>query len=86
LLPFGSFVIFTNRRRSGKQGQLFLLSLSAFALLSMGIIAGCSSSTAPMTTPTTPTTSGTPTGQPKVTITATAGAMTQSTVVALTVQ
>lgn len=106
LLPFGSLMLFTNRRRSEKQKQLFLLSLSAFVLLSVGVIAGCSNSMTPAsaamtpaptapttpttpttpTAPTTPTTPGTPTGQSQVTITATAGAITQSTVVALTVQ
>ncbi len=91
LLPFGSLAIFTNRRRSARQGRLLLLSLSAFALLSIGIIAGCSSSMTPaaaMPPPTnpTPTNPGTPTGQSQVTITATAGSVTQSTVVALTVQ
>ncbi len=80
LLPFGSLALFTRRRRSGRQGQLFLLSLSGFALLSVGLITGCSSYSAPMTTP------GTPAGQSQVTITATSGAITQSTVVALTVQ
>lgn len=92
LLPFGSLMFFTNRRRSEK--QLFLLSLSAFVLLSVGVIAGCSNYMAPTgaamtpapTPPATPTTPGTPTGQSQVTITATAGAITQSTVVALTVQ
>jgi hypothetical protein len=94
LLPFGSLMLFTNRRRSEKQKQLFLLSLSAFVLLSVGVIAGCSNSMTPAsatmtpapTAPTTPTTPGTPTGQSQVTITATAGTITQSTVVALTVQ
>jgi hypothetical protein len=95
LLPFGSLMLFTNRRRSGKQRQLFLLSLSAFALLSAGVIAGCSGTAAPAmqaAAPTSPTPApapanpGTPTGQSQVTITATAGAVTQSTVVSLTVQ
>jgi hypothetical protein len=97
LLPFGSLMLFTNRRRSKEQKQLFLLSLSAFVLLSVGVIAGCSNSMTPASAamtpaptapaaPTTPTTPGTPTGQSQVTITATAGAITQSTVVALTVQ
>jgi hypothetical protein len=85
LLPFGSLVLFSS--------QLFLLGFSAFALLSLGVIAGCSGTAAPAaqapmpTSPTpAPTNPGTPTGQSQVTITATAGAITQSTVVTLNVQ
>jgi hypothetical protein len=92
LLPFGSLLLFTNRRRSGKEKQLFLLSLSVFALLSVGVMAGCSGTSAPAmqppaaTSPTPTPTPGTPMGQSQITITATAGAVTQSTVVSLTVQ
>jgi hypothetical protein len=92
LLPFGSLLLFTNRRRSGKEKQLFLLSLSVFALLSVGVVAGCSGTSAPAmqppaaTSPTPTPTPGTPMGQSQITITATAGAVTQSTVVSLTVQ
>ena len=93
LLPFGSLILFTSRRRSGKHDQLFLLGLSAFALLSLGVIAGCSGTAMPAAQPMMPTSPapapanpGTPMGQSQVTITATAGAVMQSTVVSLTVQ
>ena len=96
LLPFASILAFVRRRSSGKTSHLRLFSLMAVLfLVSTGIVAGCSSSNTPMAaapitpppmTPTAPTTPTTPTGSSQVTITATAGAITQNTVIALNVQ
>jgi hypothetical protein len=94
LMPFGSILVFSRRRSTGKGNPLQLLGLFALLLVSTGLVVGCSNSmnpaaspvaTAP-TTPTTPTTPGTPAGIQMVTITATSGNITQNTTVALTVQ
>jgi uncharacterized protein (TIGR03118 family) len=78
LLPFGAF--FTSRRRSsGTQRHLRLLSLLGVLLISAGFVAGCSSSS-DVFVPSTPA------GTSAVTIKATSGTITQSTVVNLTVQ
>jgi uncharacterized protein (TIGR03118 family) len=94
LMPFGSILVFSRRRTTGKGNPLQLLSLFALLLVSTGLVVGCSSSMNPTaspvasapTTPTTPTTPGTPAGVQMVTITATSGNLTQNTTIALTVQ
>ena len=73
LLPFGSLLAL---RRRKKFASLRILGAVTVVLASAGLIAGCGSSgMAP-----------TPAGTSNVTITATSGSITQSTVVALTVQ
>jgi uncharacterized protein (TIGR03118 family) len=73
LLPFGAIFV-SRRRRALYKTHLRLLGLFVILLTFAGFVAGCSSS------------GGTPSGTSKVTITATSGSTTQSTVVALTVQ
>ena len=74
LLPFAAILTFSRRR----QLNIRLFALFAVLVLSAGLIAGCSntSNAAPFT----------PTGSTPVTIKATSGPITQSTVVNLTVQ
>jgi len=73
LLPFGSLLALRRRQRFA---SLRILGALTVLLASAGLIAGCGSSgMAP-----------TPAGTSNVTITATSGSITQSTVVALTVQ
>jgi hypothetical protein len=79
LLPFGAFLLFPRRRSPGQQRTLRLLGLFGAFLLSVGFIAGCSS-TSDVFVPTTPA------GMSAVTIKATSGTITQSTIVNLTVQ
>jgi hypothetical protein len=89
LLPFGSFLSFSRKRTYGKGNPLQLFGLIVLLLASTGLVVGCSSYTAPAavtSTPTTPTTPGTPTGVQMVTVTATSGAISQQTTIALTVQ
>ncbi|WP_433973452.1 TIGR03118 family protein [Tunturiibacter lichenicola] len=94
LMPFGSILVFSRKRATGKGNPLQLLGLVALLLVSTGMVIGCSSSMNPAaspvasapTTPTTPTTPGTPAGVQMVTITATSGSITQNTIIALTVQ
>ena len=74
LLPFGSLLAL---RRWKKFAGLRLLGLLTVLLGSAGLIAGCGSSGGM---------SATPAGTSNVTITATSGSITQSTIVALTVQ
>jgi hypothetical protein len=71
LLPFGSLLAFGRRRR--------LRGLAGVAVLfaAAGLIAGCGSSSGM---------SGTPAGTSNVTVTATSGSVTQTAVVAMTVQ
>jgi len=81
LLPFGSALAFGRRRRFS---SLRMLGVVAVLLLSVGAIEGCSgygSAGYGMSG-----TAGTPAGTTNVTINATSGSITQSTVVALTVQ
>jgi hypothetical protein len=92
LLPFGSILAFS-RKRASKRNALHLLGLFVLLLVSTGLVVGCSSSMTPMapvatapTAPTTPTVPGTPSGVQMVTVTATSGAITQNTTIALTVQ
>ena len=92
LLPFGSFFAFSRKRAYGKGNPLQLFGLIVLLLASTGLVVGCNSYMAPTsstsapTTPTTPTTPGTPTGVQMVTVTATSGAISQQTTIALTVQ
>ena len=74
LLPFAAILTFSRRR----QLNIRLFALFAVLVLSAGLIAGCSntSNAVPFT----------PTGSTPVTIKATSGAISQSTVVNLTVQ
>lgn len=72
LLPFGSFLAFRRRRQFA---GLRVLGGLVLLVASTGLIAGCGSSTP-----------ATPAGTSNVTIAATSGSVTQTTVVALTVQ
>jgi uncharacterized protein (TIGR03118 family) len=75
LLPFGSLALFRRRKSSGN----LLLLLAAIALIPITFVAGCSSSSGTLAP-------STPVGTTQVTVTATAGTVVQSTVIALTVQ
>ncbi len=74
LLPFGSLLALRRRR---KFASLRILGVFVILLASAGLIEGCGSSGMAATSPT---------GTSNVTITATSGSITQTTVVALTVQ
>jgi uncharacterized protein (TIGR03118 family) len=78
-LPFGALLLFPRRRSSNQQRSLRLLGLFGAFILSVGFIAGCSS-TSDVFVPSTPA------GTSAVSIKATSGTITQSTVVNLTVQ
>jgi uncharacterized protein (TIGR03118 family) len=78
-LPFGSLLLFPRRRSLSQQRYLRLLGLFGAFILSAGFIAGCSS-TSDVFVPSTPA------GTSQVTIKATSGSITQSTIVNLTVQ
>ena len=78
LLPFGAMLRFSRRRLLNRPSSLGLLGLFAILIVSVGFIAGCSSSSNAVPS--------TPTGSSQVTIKATSGSITQSTVVNLTVQ
>jgi uncharacterized protein (TIGR03118 family) len=94
LMPFGSILVFSRKRLTGKGNQLQLLGLIALLLVSTGLVVGCSNSMNPTASPvasappapTTPPTPGTPAGLQMVTVTATSGNITQNTTIALTVQ
>ncbi len=78
LLPFGSLAFF-RRRPTQNSSLLRLFLLLAIALAPIALIAGCSSSSGTLAP-------STPVGTSQVTVTATAGTVTQSTVISLTVQ
>jgi uncharacterized protein (TIGR03118 family) len=78
LLPFASFLAF-RRRKLATRRALQLLSLLLLFAAANGLLLGCAD-TSPATTIVTPA------GTSNVTITATSGAVTQSTTMALTVQ
>jgi uncharacterized protein (TIGR03118 family) len=78
-LPFDALLLFPRRRSHSQQRSLRLLGLFGAFILSAGFIAGCSSSS-DVFVPSTPA------GTSAVTIKATSGTITQSTVVNLTVQ
>jgi hypothetical protein len=81
LLPLGSLVLFGGaRKRRGLHGLLSLLVLGL--IVSVGTT-GCSGSSG---TSSTPMPTPTPLGTSQVSIVATAGTITRSTVIALTVQ
>jgi hypothetical protein len=93
LLPFGSLLVFSRKRSAGKSNPLHLLGVLVLLLVTSGLAIGCSSSMTPAAAapaapaaPTAPATPGTPNGVQQVTITATSGSITQSTMIALTVQ
>jgi uncharacterized protein (TIGR03118 family) len=78
-LPFGALLLFPRRRSPNQQRYLRLLGLFGALILSAGFIAGCSS----MSDVFVPST---PAGTSAITIKATSGTITQTTVVNLTVQ
>ncbi len=86
LLPFGSFLAFSRRRFKGNGSPLRLLGLIVLLLASTGAIVGCSSYMAPAASTPPPTTPTAPAGVQMVTVTATSGAITQQTTIALNVQ
>jgi uncharacterized protein (TIGR03118 family) len=79
LLPFGAFLTFSRRRLSGKHRHLRLFGLLGILLISAGFVAGCSS----MSDVFVPST---PAGTSAITVKATSGTITQSTIINLTVQ
>jgi uncharacterized protein (TIGR03118 family) len=80
LLPFGALLSFRRRRSPNQPRSIHLLGLLGMALLiTTGFISGCSSQS-PIVLPSTPT------GTSAVTIQATSGNVTQTTVINLTVQ
>jgi uncharacterized protein (TIGR03118 family) len=78
LLPFGAIIAFARRGSSNQQRSVRLLALFGVLIVSAGFIAGCSSSSNAVPS--------TPTGSSQVTVKATSGTITQSTIVNLTVQ
>ncbi|WP_213807481.1 TIGR03118 family protein [Granulicella sp. dw_53] len=82
LLPFASLLVFRRRFTAIAVHPFRLLGLAIFLIASTGFVLGCGGSS----NPTTPSTPGTPTGQSKITIAATSGAITQQTSLTLTVQ
>jgi uncharacterized protein (TIGR03118 family) len=78
VVPFGAFLAFSRRRSPNRQSSLRLLALFGILIVSAGFIVGCSSSSNAVPS--------TPTGSSQVTIKATSGSITQSTVINLTVQ
>ena len=78
-LPFGALLLFPRRRSPDQRRSIRLLGLFGALILSAGFIAGCSS----MSDVFVPST---PAGTSAITIKATSGTITQSTVVNLTVQ
>jgi uncharacterized protein (TIGR03118 family) len=78
-LPFGALLIFPRRNSFSRNLSIRLLGLFGVFILSVGFIAGCSS-TSDVFVPSTPA------GTSTVTVKATSGTITQSTVVNLTVQ
>src|SRR5258705_13391287 len=78
-LPFGVLLVFPRRRSPSQQRSLRLLGLFGAFILSAGFLAGCSSSS-DVFVPSTPA------GTSAITIKATSGTITQSTIVNLTVQ
>ncbi|MEO6804173.1 MAG: TIGR03118 family protein [Granulicella sp.] len=84
LLPFASILVFRRRRMLSGKPSLRLLGVMVVFLAVGGLLLGCSNYMAPTPAPTpTPTT---PAGLSTVVITATSGAISQQTSVALTVQ
>jgi uncharacterized protein (TIGR03118 family) len=78
-LPLGALLLFPRRRSLNQQRHLRLLGLLGILLVSAGFFAGCSS----MSDVFVPST---PAGTSAITIKATSGTITQSTIVNLTVQ
>ncbi len=79
LLPFGTFLTLSRRRLRGKQNYVRLFGLLGILLVSACFIEGCTSYS-DVFVPSTPT------GTTPITIKATSGSTTQSTIVNLTVQ
>ncbi|MCU1252425.1 MAG: hypothetical protein JWQ49_5454 [Edaphobacter sp.] len=78
-LPFGALLLFPRRRSLIQQRSIRLLGLFGVLILSAGFITGCSS-TSDVFVPSTPA------GTSAITVKATSGTITQTTVVNLTVQ
>jgi len=78
-LPFGALLFFPRRRSRSQQRSLRLLGLFGAFILSAGFLAGCSSYSNVFVP-------STPAGTSAITIKATSGTITQSTIVNLTVQ
>jgi uncharacterized protein (TIGR03118 family) len=79
-LPFGALLLFPRRRSLNQQRSIRLLGLLGAFLVSAGFLAGCSSYNSTVVVPSTPA------GTSPVTIKATSGSISQSTVINLTVQ
>jgi uncharacterized protein (TIGR03118 family) len=79
LLPFGALLTLSRRRSTSQHRSLRLFGLLGVLIFSAAFFVGCST-TKPIVLPSTPT------GTSKVTIQATSGTVTQTTVVNLTVQ
>jgi uncharacterized protein (TIGR03118 family) len=77
LLPFASILVFYRRRSPALRGLLGMLVLSGITLAAAGVMMGCGGSTPKPTTPA---------GSSQVTVTATSGSVSQTAVIALTVQ
>jgi uncharacterized protein (TIGR03118 family) len=78
-LPFGALLLFPRRRSPSQQRSLRILGLFGALILSAGFITGCTSYSNVFVP-------STPAGTSQVTIKATSGSITQSTVINLTVQ
>jgi uncharacterized protein (TIGR03118 family) len=79
ILPFGALLLFPRRRSPGQQRSLRLLGLFGALILSASFLTGCTSYTSGFV-------ASTPAGTSQVTIKATSGTITQTTVINLTVQ
>jgi drug/metabolite transporter (DMT)-like permease len=79
ILPFVALLLFPRRRSPGRQRSLRLLGLFGALILSAGFLTGCTSYTSGFV-------ASTPAGTSQVTIKATSGSITQTTVINLTVQ
>jgi uncharacterized protein (TIGR03118 family) len=77
LLPFGSLALFRRRNRSSNPLPLLLLIAITFAPIAL--LAGCSSTSGTLAP-------STPIGSTQINVTATAGTITQSSAIAITVQ
>jgi len=79
ILPFSALLLFPRRRSFTRQRSLRLLGLFGALILSAGFLTGCTSYTSGFV-------ASTPAGTSQVTIKATSGSITQTTVINLTVQ
>jgi uncharacterized protein (TIGR03118 family) len=86
LFPFASVFAFRKRVAGNSMPAIRLLGFAAIFFATAGMLVGCSNYTAPATPVMAAPTPVTPAGQSTVVITATAGTVTQTTSLALTVQ